>query len=46
MHLEHEVPLQRGRGKSPYTDLMILAEDVAVGIEAQFSEPRYESVGT
>lgn len=46
MHFEHAVPVQRGRGKSSYTDLMILAEDVAVAIEAKFTEPRYESVGT
>ena len=34
MHFEHAVPVQRGRGKSSYTDLMILAEDIAVAIEA------------
>ena len=46
MHFEHAVPVQRGRGKSSYTDLMILADGVAVAIEAKFTEPRYESVGT
>ena len=46
MHFEHAVPVQRGRGNSSYTDLMILAEDIAVAIEAKFTEPRYESVGT
>lgn len=46
MHFEHEVPVQRGRGKSSFTDLMILADDVAVAIEAKFTEPRYESVAT
>lgn len=46
MHFEHDVPVQRGRGKSSFTDLMILADDVAVAIEAKFTEPRYESVGT
>jgi len=45
MHFEHEVPVQRGRGKSSFTDLMIFADDVAVAIEAKFTEPRYESVG-
>jgi len=45
LHFEYEVPVRRGRGKSSYTDLMILADDVAVAIEAKFTEPRYESVG-
>ncbi len=44
LHFEHEVPVQGGRGKSSYTDLMILAGDVAVAIEAKFTEPRYDSV--
>ena len=46
MHFEHEVPVQRGRRKSSFTDLMIFGDDVAVAIEAKFTEPRYESVGT
>jgi hypothetical protein len=46
MHYEHEVPVQRGRGKSSFTDLMIFADDVAVAIEAKFTEPRYESVAS
>ena len=46
MHFEHEVPVQRGRGRSSFTDLMIFANDVAVAIEAKFTEPRYESVAT
>lgn len=46
LHFEHEVPTQAGRGKSSYTDLMILAGDVAVAIEAKFTEPRYDSVGS
>src|SRR6059036_1086320 len=36
-HFEHKVPVQGGRGKSSYTDLMILADDVAVAIEAKFT---------
>lgn len=44
-HFEYEVPVRRGRGKPSYTDLMILGDDVAVAIEAKFTEPRYESVG-
>jgi uncharacterized protein DUF6946 len=46
MHFEYKVPVQRGRGKSSFTDLMICAGDVAVAIEAKFTEPRYESVAT
>src|SRR5712691_8249625 len=46
LHFEYEVPVQRGRGKSSYTDLMVLGNDVAVAIEAKFTESRYESVGT
>jgi len=46
LHFEYEVPVQRGRGKSSYTDLMIIGNDVAVAIEAKFTESRYESVGT
>lgn len=46
LHFEHEVPVQRGRGKSSFTDLMILADDVSVAIEAKFTEPRYESVAS
>lgn len=46
LHFEYEVPVQRGRGKSSFTDLMIVGGDVAVAIEAKFTEPRYECVGT
>jgi hypothetical protein len=46
MHFEYEVPVQRGSGKSSFTDLMIFADDVAVAVEAKFTEPRYESVST
>jgi len=46
MHFEYEVPVQRGRGKSSFTDLMVFTADVAVAIEAKFTEPRYESVAT
>src|SRR5688500_19749461 len=40
LHFEYEVPVQRGRGKSSYTDLMIIGNDVAVAIEARFTESR------
>jgi hypothetical protein len=46
LHFEYEVPVQAGRGKSSYTDLMILGNDIALAIEAKFTEPRYESVAT
>lgn len=46
LHFEYEVPVQQGRGKSSYTDLMIVGDDFAVAIEAKFTEPRYESVET
>jgi hypothetical protein len=46
MHFEYEVPVQRGRGKSSFTDLMVFTADVVVAIEAKFTEPRYESVAT
>jgi hypothetical protein len=38
LHFEYEVPVQQGRGKSSYTDLMILGDDVAVAIEAKFTD--------
>jgi hypothetical protein len=46
LHFEYEVPVRRGRGKSSFTDLMILRDDVAIAIEAKFTEPRYESVAS
>jgi hypothetical protein len=45
LHFEFQVPVQAGRGKPSYTDLMILSDDIAVAIEAKFTEPRYETVG-
>ena len=35
LHFEYEVPVQRGRGKSSYTDLMIIGNDVAVSLGPQ-----------
>jgi hypothetical protein len=43
---EYAVPVAGGHGKASYTDLMILAEGAAVGIEAKFTEPPYETVGS
>lgn len=41
---EYPVPVQRGRGKASFTDLMISASSAAVAIEAKFTEPRGETV--
>lgn len=41
---EFAVPVQRGRGKPSFTDLMIIASSAVVAIEAKFTEPPYESV--
>jgi hypothetical protein len=43
---EYPVPVQRGRGKASFTDLMIIANSAAVAIEAKFTEPRSETVRT
>jgi hypothetical protein len=45
-HFEFEIPTQSGRGKSSFTDLMIVGDESAVAVEAKFTEPRYESVAT
>ncbi len=44
LHFEYALPVAGGRGKPSYTDLMILADGLAVAIEAKFTEPPYESV--
>jgi hypothetical protein len=44
LHFEYEVPVRAGHGKPSYTDLMILSDEIAVGIEAKFTEPAYDSV--
>lgn len=40
---EHAVPVQAGRGKASFTDLMILGEETAVAVEAKHTEPKYKS---
>jgi hypothetical protein len=40
---EFPVPVQRGRGKSSFTDLMIISASAAVAIEAKLTEPRYQT---
>lgn len=42
---EFSVPVQRGRGKSSFTDLMIIAKSAVVAIEAKFTEPSYQTAG-
>lgn len=44
LSFERAVPVQKGRGKASYTDLMIETNDAAVAVEAKFSEPVYQSV--
>jgi hypothetical protein len=43
---EHAVPVQKGQGKPSFTDLLILTSGAAIGIEAKYTEPEYESVRT
>jgi hypothetical protein len=44
MIFEHAVPVQRGRGKASFTDLLILSPKAAVAVEAKYTEPEYETV--
>jgi hypothetical protein len=46
LSFEYPVPVTRGRGKPSFTDLMIVASSAVVAIEAKFTEPPYETVGT
>jgi hypothetical protein len=41
---EFPVPVQQGKGKASFTDLMILSSSFAVAIEAKYTEPPYETV--
>lgn len=42
---EFPVPVQRGRGKSSFTDLMIIANAAVVAIEAKLTESPYQTAG-
>ena len=44
MIFEHAVPVQQGRGKPSFTDLLILTPVAVVAVEAKYTEPEYESV--
>ncbi len=46
LHFEYHVPVQQGRGKASCTDLLLRSGDVAVAVEAKWTEPRYETVET
>ena len=41
---ELPVPVQQGKGKASFTNLMILSSSFAVAIEAKYTEPPYETV--
>lgn len=41
---EYQVSPIRGKGKPSHTDLMIITGDVAIAIEAKWTEPRYPTV--
>lgn len=41
---EYAVTVRKGTGKPSFTDLLILTPGAAVGIEAKYTEPEYESV--
>ncbi len=44
LFFEFPVPVRRGRGKPSFTDLLILGENVAIAVEAKFTEPPYQDV--
>ena len=45
LSFEHDVPVQQGRGKASFTDLMIETGGISVAVEGKYTESRYESVG-
>ena len=46
LHFEYGVPPQAGKGKSSFTDLMIVDGSLAVGIEAKYKESPYQTVSS
>jgi hypothetical protein len=44
LQFEHAVQVNQGRGKASFTDLMVSAPTHAIGIEAKFTEPVYDTV--
>ena len=45
LNFEHTVCPPRGRGKASCTDLMAISPELAIAIEAKWTEPRYKVVG-
>jgi hypothetical protein len=45
-HFEYATAVRAGSGKASFTDLMIVADNVAVAVEAKFTEPPYETVSS
>src|SRR5258706_7377560 len=45
-HFEFKVDPSKGRGKPSHTDLMVISEPVCIAIEAKWTEPPYENVGS
>ncbi len=43
-HLEFTVDPVKGKGKPSQTDLMLIGNDIAVAVEAKWTEPPYSSV--
>ena len=44
LRFEHPIPVQRGRGKASFTDLVVLTPTVSLFVEAKYTEPEYEPV--
>ena len=44
LHLEYQVQHQAGIGQASHTDLMVIAGESAIAIEAKWTEPRYDTV--
>ena len=44
-HLEYTVRPPQGRGKPSHTDLMVMAGDASLAVEARWTEPAYPRVG-
>lgn len=45
LHLEYKVRHRHGRGRSSYTDVMVIDGEAATAIEAKWTEPEYDTVG-
>lgn len=45
IHIEYTVSSPQGAGKASHTDVIVIAADATLAIEAKWGEPRYETVG-